>query len=166
VRLKSSDPAAAPEIFLNYLAEEEDKQAFRAGLRLTREIFAQPAFKPFLGEELSPGKQVQSDDEIDDWLARSAETAYHPCGSCRMGTDPMAVVDPQCRVHGIDNLRVVDSSIMPTVTNGNLNAPTIMIGEKGADHILGRGMLKPSDAPVFVVAGWQDKQREQGPVGG
>jgi choline dehydrogenase len=166
VRLKSSDPAAAPEIFLNYLDEEEDKQAFRAGLRLTREIFAQPAFKPFLGEELSPGKQVQSDDEIDDWLARSAETAYHPCGSCRMGTDPMAVVDPQCRVHGIDNLRVVDSSIMPTVTNGNLNAPTIMIGEKGADHILGRGMLKPSDAPVFVVAGWQDKQREQGPVGG
>jgi choline dehydrogenase len=135
-------------------------------LRLTREIFAQPAFRPFLGEELSPGKQVQSDEEIDDWLAQSAETAYHPCGSCRMGTDPMAVVDPQCRVHGIDNLRVVDSSIMPTVTNGNLNAPTIMIGEKGADHILGRGMLKPSDAPVFVVPGWQEKQRERGPRGG
>jgi choline dehydrogenase len=166
VRLKSSDPAAAPEIFLNYLDEEEDKQAFRAGLRLTREIFAQPAFKPFLGEELSPGKQVQSDDEIDDWLARSAETAYHPCGSCRMGTDPMAVVDPQCRVHGIDNLRVVDSSIMPTVTNGNLNAPTIMIGEKGADHILGRGMLKPSDAPVFVVPDWELSQRERGPTNG
>ncbi|WP_324733500.1 choline dehydrogenase [Pseudomonas paeninsulae] len=166
VRLKSSDPAAAPEIFLNYLAEEEDKQAFRAGLRLTREIFAQPAFRPFLGEELSPGKQVQSDDEIDDWLAKSAETAYHPCGSCRMGTDPMAVVDPQCRVHGIDNLRVVDSSIMPAITNGNLNAPTIMIGEKAADHILGRALLKPSDAPVFVVPGWQENQRERGPVGG
>lgn len=166
VRLKSSDPAAAPEIFLNYLAEEEDKQAFRAGLRLTREIFAQPAFRPFLGEELSPGKQVQSDDEIDDWLAKSAETAYHPCGSCRMGSDPMAVVDPQCRVHGIENLRVVDSSIMPAITNGNLNAPTIMIGEKAADHILGRALLKPSDAPVFVVPGWQENQRERGPVGG
>jgi choline dehydrogenase len=166
VRLKSSDPAAAPEIFLNYLAEEEDKQAFRAGLRLTREIFAQPAFRPFLGEEISPGKQVQSDDEIDDWLAKSAETAYHPCGSCRMGTDPMAVVDPQCRVHGIDNLRVVDSSIMPAVPNGNLNAPTIMIGEKAADHILGRALLKPSDAPVFIVPGWQENQRERGPVGG
>ncbi|WP_079200984.1 choline dehydrogenase [Pseudomonas sp. CC6-YY-74] len=166
VRLKSSDPAAAPEIFLNYLAEEEDKQAFRAGLRLTREIFAQPAFGPFLGEELSPGKQVQSDDEIDDWLAKSAETAYHPCGSCRMGTDPMAVVDPQCRVHGIENLRVVDSSIMPAITNGNLNAPTIMIGEKAADHILGRALLKPADAPVFVVPGWQENQRERGPVGG
>lgn len=166
VRLKSSDPAAAPEIFLNYLAEEEDKQAFRAGLRLTREIFAQPAFGPFLGEELSPGKQVQSDDEIDDWLAKSAETAYHPCGSCRMGSDPMAVVDPQCRVHGIENLRVVDSSIMPAITNGNLNAPTIMIGEKAADHILGRALLTPADAPVFVVPGWQENQRERGPVGG
>lgn len=124
VRLKSSDPVAAPEIFLNFLAEEEDKQAFRAGLRLTREIFAQPAFRPFHGEELSLGKPVQSDDEIDDWVAQSAATAYHPCGSCRMGTDPMAVVDPECRVRGIENLRVVDSSSMPAVTNGNLNAPT------------------------------------------
>ncbi|MFC3284565.1 choline dehydrogenase [Litchfieldella rifensis] len=163
VRLTSRDPAAAPEILFNYLHEEEDKQAYRNGLHLTREIFAQPAFDPYRGEELSPGQGVQSDDEIDAWVAETAETAYHPCGSCRMGTDSMAVVDPECRVHGIDNLRVVDSSIMPSVTNGNINAPTIMIGEKGADHILGREPLAPSEAPVFTVATWQEKQREGAP---
>lgn len=163
VRLKSSDPSAPPELVFNYLQEEEDKQAYRRALRLTREIFAQPALDPYRGEELSPGQAVQSDDEIDDWVARTAETAYHPCGSCRMGTDSMAVVDPECRVHGVDNLRVVDSSIMPTVTNGNINAPTIMIGEKGADHILGREPLAPSEAPVFVVPDWDSKQREGEP---
>jgi choline dehydrogenase len=161
LRLKSNDPCAAPEIFFNYLHEEEDKQAYRDGLRLTREIFAQSAFDPYRGREVSPGNKVQSDEEIDNWVAESAETAYHPCGSCRMGSDPMAVVDPQCRVHGIENLRVVDSSIMPSVTNGNLNAPTIMIGEKAADHILGGPLLKPLDVPVFFAPDWQDKQREQ-----
>jgi choline dehydrogenase len=161
LRLKSNDPCAAPEIFFNYLHEEEDKQAYRDGLRLTREIFAQSAFDAYRGREVSPGNKVQSDEEIDNWVAESAETAYHPCGSCRMGSDPMAVVDPQCRVHGIENLRVVDSSIMPSVTNGNLNAPTIMIGEKAADHILGGPLLKPLDVPVFFAPDWQDKQREQ-----
>jgi len=163
VRLTSSDPAAPPEIFFNYLSAEEDKQAYRSGLRLTREIFAQAAFDPYRGSELSPGKDVQTDSEIDDWVAQTAETAYHPCGSCRMGTDPLAVVDPECRVHGIQNLRVVDSSIMPCVTNGNINAPTIMIGEKGADLILGRELLKPLDAAVLVAPGWEDRQREGEP---
>lgn len=163
VRLQSSDAAAAPELVFNYLQEEEDKQAYRDGLRLTREIFAQPAFDPYRGEELSPGKDVQSDDEIDEWIARTAETAYHPCGTCRMGSGPLAVVDPQCRVYGIESLRVVDSSIMPTVTNGNINAPTIMIGEKAADHILGREPLAPSQAPAFNASDWQERQREGTP---
>ncbi|HBM23317.1 MAG TPA: choline dehydrogenase, partial [Alcanivorax sp.] len=124
VKLKSADPEAPPEIVFNYFAEEEDKEAFRAGLRWTREIFAQPALDEYRGKEVSPGPDVQTDAQIDQWLAETAETAYHPAGSCRMGTDAMAVVDPECRVHGVRNLRVVDSSIMPTVTNGNLNAPT------------------------------------------
>jgi choline dehydrogenase len=163
VRLTSGDPAAMPELVFNYLQKEEDKQAYRDGLRLTREIFAQPAFDPYRGDELSPSREVQSDEEIDDWIARSAETAYHPCGTCCMGEDEMAVVDPQCRVRGIENLRVVDSSIMPTVTNGNINAPTIMIAEKAADLILGKEPLPPSDAPAYVAQEWQEKQREGEP---
>ena len=162
VKLKSADPEAPPEIVFNYFAEEEDKEAFRAGLRWTREIFAQPALDEYRGKEVSPGPDVQTDAQIDQWLAETAETAYHPAGSCRMGTDAMAVVDPECRVHGVRNLRVVDSSIMPTVTNGNLNAPTIMIGEKAADHILGRTPLR-SDAPSFAPDDWQNSQRVSAP---
>ncbi|MBS9405553.1 choline dehydrogenase [Halomonas sp. TRM85114] len=163
VKLTSSDPASAPELVFNYLQEEEDKQAYRDGLRLTREIFAQPAFDPYRGEELSPGKAVQNDDEIDEWIARTAETAYHPCGTCRMGGDAMAVVDTECRVHGIESLRVIDSSVMPTVTNGNINAPTIMIAEKTADHLLGREPLPPAELPVFTAKEWQQHQRESTP---
>ena len=162
VKLKSADPEAPPEIVFNYFAEEDDKEAFRAGLRWTREIFAQPALDEYRGQEVSPGPDVQTDAQIDQWLAETAETAYHPAGSCRMGTDAMAVVDPECRVHGVRNLRVVDSSIMPTVTNGNLNAPTIMIGEKAADHILGRTPLR-SDAPSFAPDDWQTSQRVSAP---
>ncbi|WP_295718855.1 choline dehydrogenase [uncultured Halovibrio sp.] len=164
VWLRSADPADPPRMQFNYLTEEADKQAYRDGLRLTRELFAQPAFDPYRGEEVSPGKEVQTDDEIDDWVARSAETAYHPCGTCRMGEDDMAVVDPECRVRGVENLRVVDSSIMPTVTNGNINAPTIMIGEKAADHILGRELLPPSQADVYYAPSWQAQQREGSPA--
>jgi choline dehydrogenase len=163
VRLSSTDPAAPPRMFFNYLAEEEDRRAYRDAVRFTREIFAQQAFDEYRGAEVAPGDAVQSDDEIDNWVADSAETAYHPCGTCRMGTDDRAVVDPECRVHGIENLRVVDSSIMPTVTNGNINAPTIMIGEKGADHILGKGVLPRSEAPTGVAAGWEERQREGQP---
>ncbi len=163
VRLRSADPDEAPEIRFNYLQEEADRQAYRDGVRLTREILAQPAFEPYRGKEVSPGSNVQTDEEIDQWVAASAETAYHPCGSCRMGTDPMAVVDPQCRVHGVENLRVVDSSVMPTLTNGNINAPTIMIGEKAADHILGRTPLPKAELPVFEAPDWRNQQREGQP---
>lgn len=163
IRLKSSEPDAPPEIVFNYLQEEEDRAAFRRGIRLTREIFAQPAFDPYRGREIGPGDSVQSDDELDDWVARNSETAYHPCGSCRIGSDPMAVVDPECRVHGVEGLRVIDSSIIPVVTNGNINAPTLMIGEKGADLVLGHRLLEPSDAPVYVVDGWENRQREADP---
>jgi choline dehydrogenase len=164
VWLNSADPADQPRMRFNYLSEEADKQAWRDGLRLTRELFAQPAFDPYRGEEVSPGKDVQTDDEIDDWVAQSAETAYHPSGTCRMGDDDMAVVDPECRVRGVENLRVVDSSIMPTVTNGNINAPTIMIGEKAADHILGRDLLPPAQVDSYFAQGWQDQQREGSPT--
>jgi choline dehydrogenase len=160
VQLMSRDPEAAPDILFNYLNEPADRQAYRDGLRLTREIFAQPAFADYLGEEVSPGPAVQTDEEIDAWVANSAATAYHPCGSCRMGSDAMAVVDTHCRVQGIDRLRVVDSSIMPTLTNGNINAPTIMIGEKAADHILGRAPLTPSTALSWQAPDWQHRQRE------
>lgn len=163
VKLVSRDPEAAPDILFNYLSEEADRQAYRDGLRLTREIFAQPAFADYLGEEVSPGPSVGSDDEIDAWVAASAATAYHPCGSCRMGSDEMAVVDAQCRVHGVANLRVVDSSVMPVLTNGNINAPTIMIGEKAADHILGRTPLSPATEAAWQAPDWQHRQRESAP---
>ena len=160
VWLRSSDPEAPPRMAFNYLSEEADRQAYRDGLRLTRELFAQPAFDAYRGEEISPGYDVESDDAINDWVARTAETAYHPCGTCRMGNNEYAVVDTQCRVRGVENLRVVDSSIMPALTNGNINAPTIMIAEKAADHILGRKLLPPVLADVHVAAGWERKQRE------
>ncbi len=159
LRLRSNDPHEAPKMFFNYLNHEEDRRVFRDGIRLTREIFAQPAFDPYRGEELAPGKDVTSDDEMDHWVADNAETGYHPCGTCRMGTDDMAVVDPETRVHGIDNLRVADSSLMPFITNGNLNAPTIMIGEKASDHILGIDPLAPSNAPVYKAEDWRENQR-------
>ena len=163
VRLRSKDPAAPPRMFFNYLAEEEDREAWRSGVRLTREIFAQPAFDEYRGPEIEPGDDVQTDDELDHWLARNLETAYHPCGTCRMGKDEMAVVDPECRVHGVENLRVVDSSIMPNVTNGNINAPTIMIGEKAADHIRGRQPLAPAGVDSFAPGDWEQNQRVGAP---
>ena len=159
VTLRSDNPNEPPRLFFNYLDHEDDRQGFRDGIRLTREIFAQPALTPYRGKELKPGDKVQTDSEIDSYVARHAETAYHPCGTCKMGTDPMAVVDPETRVHGIEGLRVIDSSIMPTITNGNLNAPTIMIGEKGADHVLGTGMLPASNANAYQATDWERRQR-------
>ncbi len=164
VKLRSSDPREAPSMFFNYLNHSEDRRVFRDGIRLTREIFAQPAFDPYRGAELAPGKDVRTDDEIDHWVADNAETGYHPCGTCKMGTDEMAVVDPETRVHGMENLRVADSSLMPFITNGNLNAPTIMIGEKASDHILGKDPLAPSNAAVYKAEDWQENQRTGTPV--
>ncbi|MBN9511183.1 MAG: GMC family oxidoreductase N-terminal domain-containing protein, partial [Alphaproteobacteria bacterium] len=161
VRLASADPAAKPRVRFNYMSHPDDWEEMRACVRLTREIFAQPAFDRYRGEELQPGAAVQSDAEIDAFVRAKVESAYHPCGTCRMGRadDPRAVVDPECRVIGVEGLRVVDSSIMPSVTTGNLNAPTIMIGEKGADHVLGRTPLPAANAPAYVAPDWETAQR-------
>jgi choline dehydrogenase len=161
VRLRSTDPRDKPRVLFNYLSHEDDRAEMRACVRLTREIFAQEAFAPYVGREIQPGAEVTADDEIDAFVAAKVESAYHPSCSCKMGdpSDPMAVVDPETRVIGVEGLRVVDSSIMPSVTTGNLNAPTIMIGEKAADHILGRPMLAPSNARFHVAPNWQTAQR-------
>lgn len=157
--LRSANPKEAPRLQFNYLSHEYDRQVFRDGIRLTREIFGQPAFDPYRGPEILPGPANQTDDELDDFVAQTAVTAYHPAGTCKMGTDAMSVVDPETRVHGVEGLRVIDSSIMPFVTNGNLNAPTIMIGEKGADHVLGKGMLPTSNASAYRAPDWETSQR-------
>jgi choline dehydrogenase len=151
VGLRSADPLADPAIFANYLSAEEDRRAMREGVRMMREVARQAALKPYVKGEYAPGDDVQSDAEIDAWIRRTAETIYHPVGTCRMGAagDPMAVVDGDCRVQGLAGLRVIDASVMPTLVGGNTNAPTIMIAEKVADAIRGRAFLPADDAPVF-----------------
>ncbi len=138
VTLASSDPNVAPEIRFNYMSHADDWAEFRHCIRLARQIFGQNAFADFSGTEIQPGKYLQTDSELDGFIRQHAESAFHPCGTARMGQpdDPMAVVDPACRVIGVDGLRLADSSIFPRITNGNLNAPSIMVGEKAADHIL------------------------------
>ncbi|MEL7301888.1 MAG: choline dehydrogenase [Pseudomonadota bacterium] len=160
VTLRSKDPDAAPKIAFNYMAHEQDWQDFRKGIRLTREIFGQPAFAEFAKHEIQPGADAQSDEDLDAFIRDHVESAYHPCGTCKMGRadDPMAVVDPDCRVIGAERLRVADSSIFPRITNGNLNAPSIMVGEKAADHILGRS-LPASNAEPWEHPSWQHSQR-------
>ena len=159
VRLASADPRDAPKVQFNYMSHEDDWTDMRACVRLTREIFAQPAFDPYRGDELAPGEAVRSDDEIDGFVRETVQSAYHPSGTCKMGADAMAVVDPQARVRGMEGLRVVDSSIMPAITTGNLNAPTIMIAEKAADAIRGKDPLPPSNAPAWTAPDWETTQR-------
>ena len=161
ITLKSADPNDQPRIFFNYMSHEDDWKEFRHGVRLTREIFAQKAFDPYRGEEIQPGADVRSDDEIDDFLREHIESAYHPCGTCRMGAsgDRHAVVDSETRVIGVDGLRVADSSIFPRVTNGNLNAPSIMTGEKAADHILGKYPLPRSNLEPWINPRWEVSDR-------
>jgi choline dehydrogenase len=161
VRLASADAREKPKILFNYLSKPDDLAEFRACVRLTREIFAQKAFDPYRGREIQPGKDVQTDDEIDAFVRAKVESAYHPSCSCKMGrsSDRMAVVDSEGRVYGVEGLRVVDSSVMPSITTGNLNAPTIMLAEKMADHVLGKASLAPSAAPYYVVGDWQVSQR-------
>jgi choline dehydrogenase len=137
----------------------EDWQEFRAAVRLTREIFAQDAFAPYRGEELSPGIAAQSDAEIDAYLTEAVETAYHPSCSCKMGSDSESVVDGNCQVRGLRGLRIADSSIMPSIVSGNLNAPTIMLAEKAADLIAGKTPLQPLDVPVYASPDFGDSQR-------
>jgi choline dehydrogenase len=151
VGLKSADPLDDPAIFANYLSTEEDRRAIREGVKMMRKVAAQAALKPYVSAEYAPGAAVQTDAEIDAWVKQTAETIYHPVGTCRMGAagDPMAVVDAECRVVGLKGLRVIDASVMPTLVGGNTNAPTIMIAEKVSDAIRGRAFLPADDAPVF-----------------
>ncbi len=157
--LKSADPREAPLMQPNYLSTEEDVREFRDGLKLTREVFAQAAFDPYRGPELQPGPDVRTDAEIDAAIRELAETAYHPSCTCKMGSDPLSVVDGYGRVHGVEGLRVIDSSIMPDIVSGNLNIPTIMMAEKLADAVRGRPPLPASDAPVWIHPDWQTQQR-------
>ena len=161
VTLRSSDPAEAPKILFNYMSHEKDWEDFRRCIRLTREIFAQEAFAPFVRHEIQPGAEVQSDEALDAFIKDHVESAYHPCGTCKMGdaNDPMAVVDPECRVIGVSGLRVADSSIFPRITNGNLNGPSIMVGEKASDHILGRAPLPASNQEPWIHPNWESQQR-------
>jgi choline dehydrogenase len=140
LQLRSADPADKPLLQFNYLSDPEDLRVFRSAVRLARTLFAQPAFDPYRGAELLPGAKVSSDDAIDAFVRAQAQSAYHPCGTCRMGEDALAVVDSACRVHGLSGIRVIDASIFPHITNGNLNAPTIMVAEKAADLIRGRSL--------------------------
>ncbi|RUV44572.1 MULTISPECIES: choline dehydrogenase [unclassified Mesorhizobium] len=161
VSLRSPDPKAKPVIRFNYMSHPDDWSEFRHCIRLTREIFGQKAFDGFRGKEISPGAHVRTDDELDAFIRDHAESAYHPCGTCRMGRadDLTSVVDPECRVIGVEGLRVADSSIFPRVTNGNLNAPSIMTGEKASDHILGRTPLAPSNQEPWINRRWQVADR-------
>ena len=161
IRIQNNDPKESPRILFNYMSHPDDWTEFRACVRLTREIIGQKALEPFRAEEIQPGAAVQSDSEIDDFIRQHCESAYHPTGTCKMGAkdDPLAVVDPECRVIGVEGLRVADSSIMPQVTNGNLNAPTLMIGEKASDHILGLDPLPPSNLEPWINPNWRESQR-------
>ena len=161
VSLRSKDPAADPKILFNYMSDDSDWADFRRCIRLTREIFAQEAFQPFVRHEIQPGAAAQSDAALDEFIRDHVESAYHPCGTCRMGraADPRSVVDPEARVIGVEGVRVADSSIFPRITNGNLNAPSIMTGEKVADHVLGRAPLVPDNAEPWLHPDWETAQR-------
>ena len=165
VRISSADVKDKPEIRFNYLQHEQDRIDWRACIRLTREILNQPALDDYRGDEIQPGSDVTTDQEIDEWVKNNVESAYHPSCTCKMGaeTDSLAVVDPVCRVIGIENLRIADSSIFPSITNGNLNAPSIMVGEKAADIILGKDSLPESTAAVWIDDEWKHRQRPNPP---
>ena len=159
VRLASGDAREPPRILCNYLSCEEDLVQLRAGIRLVREINAQPVFDRYRGPERRPGPDVTSDTGLDDYIRDTANTVFHLCGTCRMGNDATAVTDEQGRVHGLAGLRVVDASLMPRITSGNTNAPTIMIAEKIADAIRGLPTLPPADVGFFEMPDWQTRQR-------
>ena len=161
VWIESDDPKAKPRIIFNYLSTEQDRQDWRDTIRLSREILQQDSLTEFRGEEIQPSMAVESDEQIDAWVRQNVESAYHPSCTCKMGadSDPMAVLNEKCEVRGVNALRVVDSSIFPTITNGNLNAPSIMVAEKAADMILGKAPLPSEDVPVWVHDDWQNSQR-------
>ena len=161
IKLKSSNPFEAPLIKFNYMSHEEDFPNFRKSLRLSREILTQKALAPFKGEEIQPGDDVISDEGLDEFIKNNCESAYHPCGTCKIGKeeDPSSVVLNDCKVKGFSNLFLADSSIFPQICNGNLNAPSIMVGEKASDHILGKPLLAPSNLQPYTHPNWQNSQR-------
>jgi choline dehydrogenase len=163
IHIKSADPKDKPSILFNYLQHEDDREGFRDCVKRTREIINQAAFDDYRDGEIQPGEHIKTDEEIDQFVRQNVESAYHPSCSCRMGEDEMAVVDSETRVRGVSGLRVVDSSIFPTIPNGNLNAPTIMVAERAADLIKGQGTLKASNAEVGMEPDWQTRQRSQDP---
>ena len=153
VRITSRNPKDKPAIRFNYLSTERDRREWIETIRLTRSILNQEAFAPFNGGEISPGDRVQTDEEIMDWVARDAETALHPAGTAKMGRDEMAVIDPSSMsVHGTEGLRVVDASVLPVITNGNIYAPTMMVAERASDLILGNELLPAADSAPFLAS--------------
>ena len=149
INIKSANPEEYPSLKFNYLSTEQDRKEWCEAIRCTRKIIETEAMSEFMGKEIAPGKDVQTDEEILDFIAREGESAYHLSGTCKMGTDDMSVVDADLRVHGVKNLWVVDASIMPTVTNGNIYSPVLMIGEKAADSILGNTPLEPENIDFY-----------------
>lgn len=150
VKITSTDPRKAPAMTFNYLSTDQDRREWVEAIQVAREILAQPAFGEFDDGEISPGRGVQTPEEILDWVAKDAETAYHPSCTAKLGTDPLAVLDPQTMgVHGVEGLRVADASAMPYVTNGNIYAPVIMLAEKAADLIAGNTPLPAHQAPFY-----------------
>jgi choline dehydrogenase len=159
VRVTSKNIKKHPDILFNYLETEEDKQGFRDCVRLTREIMSQAAMSRYRGEVIQPADHVQDDDQIDAFVRDAVDSAYHPSCSCKMGIDPMSVVDPDLKVHGLSRLRIVDSSVFPTIPNGNLNAPTMMLAERGADLIKGSTIQPKHRASVYINEHWQTSQK-------
>ncbi len=161
VHINGRDPKTSPEIRFNYLSHKDDLPDFRKALHLTREILAQPALAPYYDYEIQPGEQASSDAALDDFIRNHAESAYHPCGTCKLGQkdDAMAVVDPQCSVIGTAGLYCADSSLFPRIPNGNLNAPSIMTGEKAADHIRGLSPVARSNQTAYFHPDPQHTQR-------
>ena len=159
VRVTSKNIKKHPDILFNYLETEEDKQGFRDCVRLTREIMSQVAMSRYRGEVIQPTDDVQDDDQIDAFVRDAVDSAYHPSCSCKMGIDPMSVVDPDLKVHGLSRLRIVDSSVFPTIPNGNLNAPTMMLAERGADLIKGSTIQPKHRASVYINEHWQTSQK-------
>ena len=160
VKAMSADVRQAPEILFNYLETEHDRQGFRDCVHLTREIMSQPSMDAFRGEVIQPTAEIQTDEQIDQFVRESVDSAYHPCGTCKMGIDALAVVDAELRVHGLANIRVIDASVFPTIPNGNLNAPTMMLAERGADLIKGQVIEPLETAPVYSDDHWRTRQRE------
>jgi choline dehydrogenase len=149
INIKSKNPEEYPSLKFNYLSTEQDRKEWCEAIRCARKIIETDAMSDLMGKEIAPGINVQSDEEILDFIAKEGESAYHLSGTCKMGTDNMSVVNTELKVNDIENLRIVDASIMPTVTNGNIYSPVLMIGEKAADSILGNTPLEPETIEYY-----------------